>query len=107
MTVTQVVERIAVTLSYDYKSVTKRYTRLTRLVVKDVPKGATVTATCKKGCAKKSYVKRNAGGTVSLSPLIGKRLKAGTVITVVVSQAGKLPATKTLKIRPSKRPTVS
>jgi hypothetical protein len=102
-----VAERILVTLSFDYKNATKRFTRLTRLVVKNVPKGATVTATCKKGCAKKSFVKRNASGTVSLSKLIGKRLKAGTVIKVVVSQPGKVSATKTLKIRAGKRPKAS
>ena len=35
-----------------------------------------------------------------------KRLKAGTKIKVVVSQSGRLSATKTLSIRSGKRPLV-
>lgn len=98
-------QKIVFTLAYDYK-VKGRFTTLPRLVVKGVPKGATVTAKCKKGCAAKSLTKRNASGTVSLAKLVKRRLKAGTKITVVVSQAGKVTATKTLTIRKSKRPSV-
>ena len=46
------------------------------------------------------------GGKLSLKTMVKKRLKAGTTIKVVVSQTGKLSATKTLKIRSGKRPTV-
>lgn len=98
-------QKIAFTLAYDYK-VSGRYTRLPRLVVKGVPKGATVTAKCKKGCAVKSLTRRNVNGTVSLAKLVRKRLKAGTKITVVVSQVGMVSTTKTLTIRKSKRPVV-
>ena len=42
----------------------------------------------------------------SLKKVIRKRLKAGTKIKVVVSQSGKLSATKTLSIRSGKRPIV-
>ena len=89
-----------VTLSYDY-SVGRRSTKLSRLVVKGVPAGSTVKATCKKGCSRKSYVKRNARGSVTLSKLIRKRLKAGTQIRVVVSRPGSRAAIKTLRIRPA------
>ena len=54
--------RLVVTLSYDY-SVKGRWTRITRLAVKGVAAGATVKATCKKGCSRKSYslMRRRAG----------------------------------------------
>jgi hypothetical protein len=98
--------RIVVTLAYDYRT-KGRYTRLTRLVVNRVPRGATVKATCKKGCSRKRYTKKNVrGGKLSLKKLVRKRLKAGTKIRVVVSQSGKLSATKTLRIRSGKRPLV-
>jgi len=98
--------RIVVTLAYDF-STKGRYTRLARLVVNRVPKGATVKATCRKGCSRKRYTKKNVrGGKLSLKTMVKKRLKAGTTIKVVVSQTGKLSATKTLKIRSGKRPTV-
>jgi hypothetical protein len=99
-------KRIVVTLAYDY-STKGRYTRLRRLVVNRVPRGATVKATCKKGCSRKHYAKRNVrGGKLSLKKLVRKRLRAGTKIRVVVSQSGKLSATKTLRIRSGKRPVV-
>lgn len=98
--------RLVVTLSYDY-SVKGRYTRITRLQVKGVPAGATVKATCKKGCSRKSYsVKKRKRGTASLSRVVRKRLRAGTKVRVVVSRPGNLAAIKTLTIRASKRPTV-
>jgi len=98
--------RLVVTLSYDY-SVKGRWTRLTRLQVKGVPAGATVKATCKRGCSRKAYsVKKKARGTASLDRLVRKRIRAGTKIRVVVSRPGNLAAIKTLTVRASKRPTV-
>ncbi|MBE2317314.1 VCBS repeat-containing protein [Solirubrobacter sp. CPCC 204708] len=98
--------RLVVTLSYDY-SVKGRWTRITRLQVKGVPAGATVKATCRKGCSRKSYsVKKRARGTASLDRVVRKRLRAGTKVRVVVSRPGNLAAIKTLTIRASKRPTV-
>ena len=55
------------------------------LRVTDVPRGATVSARCPKGCSRKTYTKRNARGTVSLKRLVRKRLKVGTTITVTVT----------------------
>jgi hypothetical protein len=98
-------ERIVVTLAFDYVA-RARSTRLRTLVVKGVPKGATVTVTCPKGCSSKRLVKTNAKTTVSLASLIRKPLKVGTVITVTVAKAGMLSAVKTLTIRARKSPLV-
>jgi hypothetical protein len=100
------VRRIFVTLAFRYRS-NRRTTRLTRLVVKHVPKGATVKARCKRGCARRTYTRRHAHGTVSLKKLVrGKRLKAGTRITVTVSKRGMQPLTKQLRIRRRKSPSL-
>ena len=76
-------------------------------MVNRIPRGATVKATCRKGCSRKSYTKKNVrGGKLSLKTMVRKRLKAGTTIKVAVSQTGKLSATKTFRIRSGKKPTV-
>lgn len=99
--------RIVVTLAYRYSGVTSKATKLTGLTVKGVPQGATVTVTCKKGCASKRYVKRNARGNVKISAIHKtKRLKAGTRITVTVTKPGMVTAVKTLTIRKRKPPLV-
>lgn len=98
--------RLVVTLSWDHR-VIGRWTHLTRLQVKGVPAGATVKVTCKQGCSSKSYsVTKHKRGTVSLMRMAKKRLKAGTIIRVVVSRPGNLAAIKTLRIRTSKPPQV-
>ena len=98
------IPRILVTLAYEYRT-HGRYTRLSWLIVNRIPKGATVEATCRTGCSRKSYTRRNVrGGRLSLKPLIRRRLRAGTTIRIVVSQAGKRSATKTLRIRSGRRP---
>jgi len=98
--------RIVVTLAYAYRP-HGRYTRLSWLIVNRVPRGATVKATCKKGCSRKSYTRRNVrGGKLSLKPLIRKRMRPGTTIRVVVSQPGKISATKTLRMRSGRRPQI-
>jgi hypothetical protein len=98
--------RIEVTLSYDYRA-GKRSTRFSRMVVRGVPAGSTVTVTCAKGCARKRYVKRNARGTVSLKPMIAKAVRAGSTIQVVVARPGEVGAVKRLKIRAKKRPQLT
>jgi hypothetical protein len=45
--------------------------------------------------------------TISLKPLVKKRLKAGTVIKVTVTKPGSVAAHKTLRVRAGKRPRVS
>ncbi len=82
-------KRLVVDLKADAKA-GKTSTVFKGLTVRSVPAGATVTATCAKGCKRKSLTFRNVTGTVSLKPLFAKRakqgtLKAGTKIRVVVS----------------------
>jgi hypothetical protein len=97
--------RPLVTLAYQYRS-TRTRTRLTRLVVKHVPRGSTVTARCPRGCARKSYRKLRAHGTVSLRPLIRRSLKPRTTITVTVSHTGFTSTIKRLEIRKRHSPRV-
>ena len=57
---------------------------------------------------KKSLVKKNAKGNVSLKALAGKKpLKAKTKITVTVSKPGAVSAVKVLEVQTSKAPTVT
>ena len=76
------------TLAFNFANSTKKQTKLTSLVVKNVPAGATVSASCPKSCAKKTFKKTGASGNVSLAALIKKPLKVGTKITVTVSKPG-------------------
>jgi hypothetical protein len=98
---------IVVTLTFSYHDANRRTTRISALTVNSVPAGSTVTARCPKGCAKKSLVKKNAKGNVSLKALAGKKpLKARTKITVTVTKPGAVGAVKVLQIQKSKAPTV-
>jgi hypothetical protein len=99
--------QILVTLGYDYKAF-KRQTRLFSLTVKNVPRGAKVTANCPKGCARRSFGVRAAKRSqVTLTPLVAKKpLKVGTTITVSVTQSGAIGALKTLTIRARKPPKI-
>jgi len=71
-----------------------------------VPAGATVIATCAKGCARKRYVSRHAYGKVALKSLIAAALPKGTKIVVEVTVPGMVTATRTLTVRASRRPAV-
>ena len=106
-TTTTVSPQIVVSLAFAFSNSTKKQTKLTSLVVKNVPAGSTVTAKCPKGCAKKSFTKTNASGQVSLATLIKKPVKVNTVITVVVSKPGSGSAVKILKIRARKSPKLT
>ena len=104
-------KRILVTLSSNFPSV-GRTIRFTRLVVKDVPKGSTVTATCKTKQGRrcrgiKKFTKRNARGTVKLKGFLRKKLRAGTVIEVRVTKPGMIGAVKRLTVRRGKNPTIT
>jgi hypothetical protein len=79
------------------------------LVVRDVPAGATVKATCrtKRGrrCAgTRDFTRRNARGEVKLRGFLGRRFPAGSVIEVRVTKPGAIGAVKQIKIRRGKRP---
>jgi hypothetical protein len=99
--------RILVRLNFGYANSTRKSTKLTHLILKDVPNGSTVTAVCSRSCARKSFKKTKASGTVSLKPLLSKPLKVGARITVTVSKPGAISAVKILKIRPRKSPTIT
>jgi len=99
-------ERLAVTLLYDYSRAGRRSTRLTSLVVKGVPVGATVAVACPRGCSRKSMTSARSGN-VSLKAFVRRSLKAGTKLTVRVTRPGALGVVKTLTIRAAKRPTVA
>jgi hypothetical protein len=91
--------QIRVNLTFTFSNSTKKQTKLTSLVLKDVPAGATVSA--------KGFKKTKAAGTVSLKKLLAKPFKAGTRITITISKPGMGTAIKTLKILPRKTPVVS
>lgn len=103
--------RLVVDLRADAKA-GRTSTVFTGLAVRNVPAGATVTATCEKGCKRKSLTFRNVAGTVSLKAFFAKRakqgtLKAGTKIRVVVSAPNAIAAVKTLTVRARRAPTVA
>jgi hypothetical protein len=101
------VPQIEVALSFRFSS-TRAGTRLANLFVKHVPAGATVTVRCPSGCTRKTYRKvKRTGGRLLLSPVVRKKLKVGTEITVIVSKRGATGAVKVLKIRSRKAPLVT
>jgi hypothetical protein len=104
-------EQVLVTVAF-FASAKKTSTKFTTLQVKNVPFGATVTATCKgAGCPSglkgKGFTKTNAFGTVTLAKFIKKPLKAGDVITVLVSKPDAINAVKILTVRAAKKPLIT
>jgi hypothetical protein len=96
---------ITVTISYSH-SAGRRKTRFDRLQVKGIPRGATLRVTCAKGCSRKSYVKRNARGTVSILAMARKPLRVGTKLRVVVTAPNMIGAVKTLTVRSRQDPSI-
>jgi hypothetical protein len=91
------------TLSTDFDAF-KGYTRYKRLVVKRVPKGATVTVKCKgKKCPARSFKKTRAGN-VKLTKFVKKKLRVGTTLTIRVTKPGAIGKQFVIKIRRGKRP---
>ena len=104
-------KRLLVDLKADAKA-SKTSAVFKALTVRGVPAGATITATCAKGCKRTSLRFSNVSGTVSLKPFFAKRakqgtLKVGTKIRVVVSAPNMIAAVKTLTVRARKAPTVA
>jgi hypothetical protein len=98
---------ILVTLDFTYTAA-RRSTRLRTLVVKGVPRGATVTVSCPNGCSRRSLVKRNVrSSSVSLAAMVRRALKVGTTITVTVSAPNAISAVKTLKVRSRRAPSLT
>jgi hypothetical protein len=109
-------ERVNVTLAFGFPSAAAS-TRFTLLQVKNVPRGATVKATCKgRGCPTKRvkgkrknvvFTKKNASGNVKLKPFLRRSLRAGAVITVTVTKPGAFGMVKKLTVKRNKRPALS
>ena len=98
--------RLSATLSWNGKAGT-RTTRFTRLRVR-IPKGAEVTATCARGCSRKSLTTSKAKrGYVSLNAFIRRPWKVGTKIIVTVTQPGFIGAVKILTVRRRDDPTIA
>jgi hypothetical protein len=98
---------VNVTLSY-FMRAGKKSTRFSTLTVKGVPKGATVTLTCKGTCPKKRLRITSAkGGTVKLGVFTKRALKVGTTLTVTVTKPGMVGTVKVIKVRARKRPLVT
>ena len=108
--------RVNVTLSFLFPSAAAS-TKFTLLQVKGVPSGSTVTATCKGGgCPTKKvkgkkqnvvFTKKNASGTVNLTPFRNKALKAGAVLTVTVTKPGSFGMVKKLAVKKNKKPVLT
>lgn len=93
------------TISSAYKAFAK-YTIYKRLVLNNVPRGATVTVTCKgRKCPAKKFTKTG-GGTVKLSKFAKKKLAAGTTLDIQVTRAGAIGKRFLIKIRKAKKPTL-
>jgi hypothetical protein len=93
-------------------TISKRTTRLVQLKVKNLPKGATVTVTCKgASCPKKlrgaGSVMTSKGSSLSLSTLVRANLKGGTTINIAISASGALTTIKSLAVRKGKAPVVN
>jgi hypothetical protein len=104
-------ERIVASLARSFKAFT-RFTKLTRLQLKNVPAGSMVRVTCKlkkrkcPGKARKAVTRRNVSGTVALRQFTKVRLRVGTTITVTISKRNAIGAVKILTIRRAKEPVV-
>jgi hypothetical protein len=102
----QVTPRIFATVDFEFDAFL-RFTRFTLLKARDVPRGATVLATCKgpKGrkCIAKRFKKKRAG-TVSIKPYLKKKFRPGTKITVTITKPGAIGRAAVFRIRALKRP---
>jgi DNA-binding beta-propeller fold protein YncE len=101
-----------VSLSYAYLSFSD-HTRLTKLVLRKVPRGSKVRAVCRfrghhcAGKASRPLVKRRARGNISLAKrFVGLDLKVGSRITVTVTKKGLVGAANVVTIRPRKAPKI-
>ena len=110
VTVTQAPKSINPVLAFRF-TVTKRITQLKQLTVKNLPAGSTVSVSCKgSSCPKRlkgrTHAQRVAKTSIDISSLVKGPLKAGTVITVVVSSPEAVTATKKLTVRKNGAPQI-
>jgi hypothetical protein len=96
-------EIVNATLSSGFKAF-RGYTRYSRLVLKRVPKGATVAVTCKgKKCPAKRFTSKRSGN-VKLAKFAKKKLRAGTTLTIRVTKPGAIGKQFVITIRRGKVP---
>ena len=83
----------------------KRYTTLTRVLIRDVPAGAQIRMTCKgKGCPKAATVKAKSRNVSLAKPFKGRRLAVGTKVEIRVLVAGYTGKVSILTVRAGKTP---
>ena len=100
--------RIASTVSFNFPS-PRSTTKFTVFVVKGVPAGSLIKATCKgKACGKKKITQtvKKAKGTVKLKKF-QRKFKAGSVLEVRVSKPGMEGIVKLVSIKKNKNPVIS
>jgi PKD repeat protein len=96
--------KIGATLRYAFTR-TSKTTMFTSLLVRNVPAGARIKATCKGGgCSKKAFKAVAKSDSVSLRTLLRRKLKAGAVIRVVVTKPGMVSRTIVVTVRKGKDP---
>jgi PKD repeat protein len=99
--------KIGATLRYAFTR-TSKTTMFTSLLVRNVPAGAKVKATCKGGgCSKKAFSAVAKTDSVSLKTMLRRKLKVGAVITVVVSKPGMVGRTIVVTVRKGKDPKLA
>lgn len=94
---------LPITLSYSFDA-KRRGTRFSALTLKRVPRGATVSVTCTKGCPRKAYKNTKPAKTFRVKPYLNKWLRPGAVLTVTVAKPGALTVIKKFTIRRGTRP---
>jgi hypothetical protein len=124
----QIQGKLSFVLSFAFSSSTNKVTKFTRLSLTGVPAGSTVTVSCVKGTCPAALVKkktstkngkkrttlvanpivtRNASGTVKLTKLIAKPLKAGTRLRIDVTKPGAIGSVKIMEVAKRKAPKVT
>ncbi len=99
--------KIGATLRYAFTR-TRTTTTFTSLLVRNVPAGAKIKASCKGGgCSKKAFSALAKSDSVSLKTLLRRKLKAGAVITVVVTKPGLTSRTIVVTVRKGKDPKLA
>lgn len=99
-------EIVNATLSSGYKAF-KSYTIYHRLVLRNVPRGATTAVTCTgKKCPTKRF-SSGRSGNVNLGRFLKKKLRAGTTLRIQVTKPGAIGKRFVIKIRKGKRPMIT
>jgi Ca2+-binding RTX toxin-like protein len=105
--------RIVASVTFGFEA-TRRFTVLTDLIVKNIPRGSKVVAVCKtkagkacKGKLKKRFTKNRSGLTQRLKFFERKRIPLGARIEIRVTKAGSIGSVKRVTMRARKVPSVA